>query len=327
MVKTYTLQDYSNVLEKNEKLSIKSKKAYVDRMRGMMKSFGYNDISPLVKNVMNTYETIIEKYPNIRTAYNNLIVIQNATKLLKLRQSKKNDLKTFRQEIGTMKEKVNGLNVTGEISNERNENVMKRKELKELLNNIEDGNIEKVLLSLYMNEPLRADYNNVLIVEDGSTPDEKIQPNYLKLEEDRGLIVIREFKTSKRYKVLTKELVGEDFKIFKDSYEKRPREYLFQQKTGEPYTEKAFSNWANRQLKKLTGKNITLSLLRRIFVTEEFKNMDLDTRVEVSRRMGHNIKTQHAYKINNNNNNIFINEENELDKRLFQRKDKRSKSY
>ena len=172
-------------------------------------------------------------------------------------------------------------------------------EVEKIRNKLEDGTIDKLLLSMYtMIPPVRNDYYKTAIYKNESEISNNID-NYL-IMNTKTYINLRKYKTSKTYKdnkfYLPKELV----KQIKLSLDKNPRDFLFvSPRNNEPYKSNTFNRWANRTLKKIFDKdNFSLTTLRHIYITRRDLKLEEKSGLErnkIAKVMGHSVGTQQNY--------------------------------
>jgi integrase len=169
-------------------------------------------------------------------------------------------------------------------------------EIVEKRETLKKGSKEKLLLALYTYiPPLRSDYNKVYIYH--SVKEKYEHDNYVLLTEN-PLLVLNEFKTKKNKekfeKPIPKELVDE----LKASLEKHPREWIFVDRSGEPYNSGSFTKWANRTFKTLFDKPLTISLIRHSFINNlDFNRLTVQQKEDLSSSMAHSPGTQDRYRL------------------------------
>jgi len=82
-----------------------------------------------------------------------------------------------------------------------------------------------------------------------------------------------------------------------ESLRLKPRKYLFVNQTGHPFTRNAFINWSRRLLSRLFAVDLTLTIIRHLFInTLDFQNTKLTDLQQISDKMGHDLFTQRTYK-------------------------------
>lgn len=157
------------------------------------------------------------------------------------------------------------------------------------------GSIERLLLGFYTYlPPVRADYFSTQIVKLMEKPEEK---NYIRLlTPTSSKCVLRDFKTKQTYNRIENDIPIELHKELMESLKSKPRDYLFVNETGLPFTRNAFSIWSKRLLSKVFETEMTLTLLRHIYISSlDFIKMTAEERKVISDKMGHDLKTQILY--------------------------------
>lgn len=160
------------------------------------------------------------------------------------------------------------------------------------------GSIDHLLLSMYcMIEPLRADYGNVHLTREPVTQNHK-EGNFMSLPPAHPQLVLNEYKTSVRYGQFRRELPTDLINIVLKSLEKDPREYLFVDESGRPYTKKnSYVKFANRILEKLFKKKFTIRMLRHSFISNiDFNEKTPGQLMQHSHNMLHSIAQQQLYR-------------------------------
>lgn len=161
------------------------------------------------------------------------------------------------------------------------------------------GDPTKLLLMMYtLLPPARGgDYHSVSVHRQASAkPDAK--GNYLLLPPSGVCkLVLTEFKTAKIYGTIVHELPRLLCEEIRLSLKLIPRKHLFMSsETGKPFTRSAFSGWANRLLKRLFGKPVTLTMIRHLYVSAlDFNKMTMREMEAIGKRMGHRMEMQKQY--------------------------------
>lgn len=160
-----------------------------------------------------------------------------------------------------------------------------------------DGDIHKLLLGFYTYiPPVRADYFATEIIKHGETPSE---PNYITIyDKYTSKLVITDFKTKKRYGSIEHNLPLELHRQLFISLHKHPRRYLFVNRYDKPFTRPAFSQWAHEKLTALFQKELTLTIIRHLFVSTLDFNMSADKLKRIGDKMGHSLGLQKTYQWN-----------------------------
>lgn len=126
---------------------------------------------------------------------------------------------------------------------------------------------EHLLFSIftYLAPRRQQDYFRVRVVTQRPYPRKLVElPAYLDLTIQPPRLTINQYKTAKKYNAWKKDLTDTELlHIIHTSLEREPREYLFVQSNGEPFsTPHAFTVFSNRTLKKYLGPHVTVNSLR-----------------------------------------------------------------
>jgi len=175
-------------------------------------------------------------------------------------------------------------------------------QLEELRDSLPSGSDERLLISLYtMIPPVRADFSNTHIyfnADDakGRAPED----NYIVMDVDRPEIVLKKYKTKNVYGDIIIPIPNALYAEITMSLNAKPREYLFTDHLGNPYSKKQTWNiWANRTLKKVTkNDNFSITMFRHIYLSRsdlDLGNKTRKQRKEISSVMGHSLDMQDRY--------------------------------
>ena len=154
--------------------------------------------------------------------------------------------------------------------------------------------IHKLLLAMYtLIPPVRVDYYATQFIKENEIPDTE---NYIILKNGEAELVIGNYKTSKKWgKIVHSKLPDTLYKIIIQSLEEYPREYLFE-RNGNPFTRNGFSKWSSSVLNKLFGVDLTLTIVRHIYLThQDLSKMTVQQRKQLGAAMGHSIELQATY--------------------------------
>jgi hypothetical protein len=157
------------------------------------------------------------------------------------------------------------------------------------------GSIEKLLISFYTYiPPVRADYYATEIITLKQKP---TQPNYIRrISPTHSVMTLTDFKTKNRYTEITNVLPQELNDELVKSLEKSPRKYIFTNQTGQPFTRNAFTVWSKRILSRVFETEMTLIIIRHLFISSlDFTMKPLELK-KISDKMGHDLSTQSNYK-------------------------------
>ena len=168
----------------------------------------------------------------------------------------------------------------------------------ELRDHLELGSDPRLLISLYtMIPPIRGDFGNMK-VNDTVLDDPK--GNYL-VTSTPPRIILNEYKTYRKYSQIEIPIPEELMNELRASLDRKPRDYVFVNRRGEPYIRASFVSWADYNLKKCFGPDFSLSMFRHIYLSRPDLGLDkmtLGERKHLAHQMGHDVPTQMKYKWN-----------------------------
>lgn len=164
----------------------------------------------------------------------------------------------------------------------------------------EYGSYDHLLLAMYcLIEPLRQDYGTLKILVD-KLPPEDSTGNYLAVASNAswGKLILNTYKTAKNYGVFQRDLPADLLAVIRANLLAHPRAYLFVDENGLPYKKKnSFTQFSNRTLRRLFGKNFTVSLMRHSHISNiDFNASTPGELFAKSRNMAHSISMQQMYR-------------------------------
>lgn len=120
---------------------------------------------------------------------------------------------------------------------------------------------------------------------------------YVDLTVEAPVIHVKDFKTATKMKAWTKELPMRLLNEIKASLQQDPRQYLFTQKDGKPYTTaNSFSQFTNRGLSKLMGYHVSVNSLRHAYATMlKEKGLSVWEYKQIARDMGNTMIMNMTY--------------------------------
>jgi hypothetical protein len=166
-------------------------------------------------------------------------------------------------------------------------------------NSLQFGSIERLLLGFYTYlKPVRADYFATEIITFKQKP---TQQNYIRrISPEHSVVILKDFKTKSKYKEIRNVLPPELNNELIESLKITPRKYLFVNVNGEPFTRNSFTVWSKRILSKLFETEMTLNIIRHLYINTLDMGMKPSLLKEISDKMGHDLTTQRFYKWNIN---------------------------
>ena len=95
------------------------------------------------------------------------------------------------------------------------------------------------------------------------------------------------------------------FQELQASLLKQPRTHLFVNQSQKPFTRNAFTVWTKRILSKLFDTQLTLVIVRHLFLSSlDYDSLSVEELVELGNKMGHSIQMQRAYVWNSQTNTL-----------------------
>lgn len=183
-------------------------------------------------------------------------------------------------------------------SDKQKEAYVPYKEIVEKRDTLKKGSKERLVLSMYTYlPPLRSDFNKVFIYKKEYKTYE--HDNYIILLDKKypSTLILNEFKTKKKdtyVRVLPEKLVDE----INESLKLYPRDWLFIDRSGGPYSSGSFTKWTNRTLKSLFNRALTISLIRHSFINNlDFNTLTVKEKEDIAKDMTHTVDTQDRYRL------------------------------
>ena len=172
------------------------------------------------------------------------------------------------------------------------------------------GSRQRLLLAFYtLIPPLRCDLNQVALLQWPTSAatisqddvDTVKENNFLCLPVDKkkpAIFVLREFKTANSAGIWRRTLPMNLTQELWTSLQAEPaRRWLFNTKSGSPYTAKNFSKWCCAVLHKLFARPLTLTLLRHSYLNSmDWNKLTIAARENLASDMCHSTETQATYR-------------------------------
>ena len=153
--------------------------------------------------------------------------------------------------------------------------------------------------------PKRADLGRVRIYKKGVRG--KDDENYITLDKvpgtgvRTGILVINKYKTAKTNEPIHESLKPEFIRVLRRSLKMHPREYLFVDARGQPFSSNdTYGQFVIRNMKRLfEGRSVGVNMLRHIYISEnvDFNKMNDATLKDIAKKMGHSKSMQSSYRI------------------------------
>lgn len=276
------MNTYEDIINNNKKFSDLTKKHYIEKVRLLfnknipLNSQNQNEIIKKLKELYSKENTTFKSmlYPIIK--YRELInlpndIIKNEYQIITKEFLLKQEEQTIDKDLPSLEE------------------------LKRFKNKIDKNNIQfKLIFSLYTEHPsVRNDYYNLKFKNYDSDKDNYYDKKIKK-------IVIRDFKTKNNYNQILVDLNRSEILLINKLIKKATGDYLFYNSINGIYTDKLFSKYIRREFEKLTGTDIGINDLRKIYVSSLDMNKPLKERKDIADKMGHSTSSAelHYKKLN-----------------------------
>jgi hypothetical protein len=208
---------------------------------------------------------------------------------------------TWSEEFNETHKKVIDRYETNKPSDRQTEGYVPYDEIIQKRDSLEKGSIERLLLGFYTHlYPMRCDYGKVRIYKNRLSSEKEREQNYvlIKEKEEKAILHLGQYKTSKTYGKHEIEIPDELFKDLEESLKKEEREWLFVDSRGNPQSRNTFCSWTLRVLKELFNKPLTVSIIRHSFINQlNMSQLSIKEKKEIAQKMGHSIQTQDVYRL------------------------------
>jgi len=283
-------------IENSDTLSISSKKAYISRLKALEKKVGAT-----TDEMLKRPELVLKKvseYENSKTRKNNIIPLMTLFKVCPdLKKDYTDTYNTFMEFLNEQHTKIEKDVIQGIPTKKQEDGYVRFLDIQKMVSKL-SGN-DKLLVAMYtLIPPMRSDYNRVAIYK-GKVPEEH-EPNYLLIEKPTVMhLHIGEYKTSKVMGAMEDVLPRKLAKIVSESLQNQDREWLFQTRTGKPYSPSAFSTYTRTVFERVFKKPLTVQILRHSFVDSlDFNKLTIEQRDHIGKLMGQSWVQQQRYRLN-----------------------------
>lgn len=282
------------------KLSELTKTQYASKAVKLMKLFD-KGLKTIITDAEASIKKLKETYPNEKTLKSYLSFIQTIFKYNPdFKETHEDDFKIWDTAFKSSADNVMDKIKENKPTDKQRDGFVPYDEFKKKLTSLPKASDDRLIVALYgLTPPLRADFNDVAIYT--RKPSGKVaQKNYIVLSSTKknGTLYLNEYKTSKTYGQLVRPFGSNLYAEIVDSLKAHPREFLFQNKHGEPYDANTFQKYVNRRLKAIFGKPLTISLIRHAFInTMDFNKMSIKEREDLAHEMGHSMDVQTTYRL------------------------------
>ena len=290
----------------------KTIKMYVNNIRKLFKMIhGDDEFESLnfLNNIKKVGDTLEGLHFTTRRNYFNAIIVS-----LQSAKEKEELLDKYIELRDELNKQYDDEQATGVVSDKQKDNLINIEEIYKMLHDIageiRDKKIKKkeellqkdhllimtyFLINLYVRYPFRNDVAGMEAITKRaynklSDPDKK-DNNFLVIEKNKMFFVLNEYKTSKKYKEKTIEIEDNEFKKLIRMYIRiNGMGVLFKSSTGKALSRNGISQLLLKTFKKRLGKNISTTLLRKIYLSSKYSDMK-EEMIKDSFVMGHSMDT------------------------------------
>lgn len=282
-------------------LSVKSKSSYTELVNAIQ-----NRASESIEHVINNPQKYIPlfkkwyvKHTTLKSQFTTILTLFKYNKTFK-----ENNMKLYNTWLDAFtdaKTKVDTHYETNKPTERQTEGYVPYETIVKARDALPVGHMHRVLLGMYTYlRPMRCEYARIAIYKNkvpaasASVP----EPNYIILTNTGATLIIAFFKTRKHHDAFNIKLPDELYKDIKKSLDDTPRDWLFVNSNGEPYTSNLYTKWTMRVFASIFKRPLTVSLIRHAFInTIDFNTLSIKEKKEIASSMGHTIETQDKYRL------------------------------
>lgn len=296
---------------KTDELTETSKKAYNARLTKWLE-IGNWPMSYLISHLKEAMGVLVATDRVKHTPRNHHNFISAVVAYLNYEVAQPKLLKAWKKLQRENTEPIRQHYLTGKPTELQADKVMNWSKILSVRDGLPVGKV-KLLLGFYTYlNPVRADYfqlfmyDNKRSVPDGNTNYVLMEKGGFRDEEKHYKVVLRDYKTVKKYGIITLDMPPPLVELFDSLDPANPTRSIcgnlcvFENESGEPYSRASFSQWANRALtrvfKDAYDQPMTLTALRHIFTSQLDSNKPIAELHAIGQTMGHNVAQQRLYK-------------------------------
>ena len=295
-----------------------SLKIYVSNLNKLMKMFESDNLD-FLKDEKKVQEKLKDLSDNtIRNYYNAISVY-----LMSINKDNKYDdeIKIYSDLRDDLNKKYEDQQATGIISEKQKENFVDIKEIYDMINKIGDEIKEKkikkkedltgkekqllmiyIIYNIYVRLPMRNDIAGMEAISKRQynklTEEEKKEKNYLVVEKGKMMMILNKYKTSKKYEENKIEVPKDLEKLLRLYIRINGMGTLFTTSTGNELSRNALSQLLLKTSQKYMGKNISTTMLRKIYLSSKYANVKEEMKKD-AKIMGHSVSTQQNVYVKN----------------------------
>ena len=265
------LKDFDSIMNKLDGKSQNTKKSYLNAV-------------VVALQALKEDKELIEKYVKMRDGFQNeYIELVKSHKKSEKQETNWIEWKDYLAMIEKLKDNVKHLNRKKDWTTE------------------DIGNYQEYLITtLYKHYPVRNDFHDMKVISKRDynklSKEDKKKSNFL-VRSNPMLLILNEYKTSKRYGEKKIEIVPEVAKVISTYLKHHNTGYLLNQPND--FLKPMTTNGVTRSLQKISmrefdGKKIGSSMLRHMYLSHKYGD-DVSNKAEDSYVMGHSLQQQDDY--------------------------------
>lgn len=296
---TFSDAEISKAFQETPALSELSKLNYISRIRTLGNLF-----DTTIEEIISKPEYYIARlkriYQNEKTQKGYFSLVTAIFRYIpEFKEKHPDDYLAWSKALGIAHDKVETEVENNRASERQLAGYVPFKEIEAKRDSLPKGSPDRTLLSIYsLIPPSRADFNRVKLYHGKFPTSGNLEPNYIHITSRGMKLVLNEYKTNKKYGRLEQELPPALVKEIQENLRIFPREWLFTDRTGAPYSANAFTKWVSRRFRELFDKPLTITLIRHAYINAlDTDNMTIAERNEIGRKMGHDWVQQSRYKL------------------------------
>lgn len=304
---------YELGLKEAVKLSDTSKKVYLSRLNSLQKVVPGRKIDWIISHPGDVFSAVAARYSEIQTQkalVNALLTIFRHVPGVAERYA--NSRKAWRKHFERVHDKAEERYDNNEPSERQRDGFVPWEQVISKRDSLDQDSFEYLWLCMHtMIPPVRADLHDIRIFHNREPNNaEKLrQPNFIVLRSTgdgcQATLRLGEFKTAvkagqRKIEEYRKDLPEQLCRIISRSLRRQPRDHLLiSPKTRQPWKDAhPYTNFINNMLKRLFGRNLTISLVRHSFVTSlDHSRLKSGQKDALARDMMHNPSTFDRYRI------------------------------
>ena len=277
-----------------------TKQNYLSRLNVMKRMFEEKPIYDILLLGEEAVDKIIKAYPSSKSQKNFLVVVLALFKYCDgLKEKVPKDIwRIWATSYNSCADRIDEQTMLNLPSDRQRAGYIEYEEFKKRIDTLPKKSVDRLLLAMYgLIEPLRGDYNRVRIYK-GKLPAKDREENYLNITGTRMTLHIGEHKTSMTYGAIVTDLPKDLEKEIRENLRITPRDWLFEDKNGNPYEPNAFIKLVARRFEKIFDRPLNIGILRHSYINSlDMNTLSMAERQKIARQMGHNYIQQERYRL------------------------------